>query len=82
MGQGRYFAVKNTIPQKISGKNDFQLSMRVNHHYGACRIVVKQDGREVAVKKMKKAIPAEMIQFKVKADNINGTGDLEVMVEC
>ena len=31
---------------------------------------------------MKKAIPAEMIQFKVKADNINGTGDLEVMVEC
>lgn len=63
-------------------KNDFQLSMRVNHHYGACRIVVKQDGREVAVKKMKKAIPAEMIQFKVKADNINGTGDLEVMVEC
>ena len=56
--------------------------MRVNHNYGACRIVVKQDGREVAVKKMKKAIPAEMIQFKVKADNINGTGDLEVMVEC
>ena len=44
--------------------------------------VVKQDGKEVAVKKMKKAIPAEMIQFKVKADNINGTGDLEVMVEC
>ena len=74
--------VAHTIPQKISGKNDFQLSMRVNHHYGACRIVVKQDGREVAVKKMKKAIPAEMIQFKVKADNINGTGDLEVMVEC
>ena len=74
--------VGHTIPQKISGKNDFQLSMRVNHHYGACRIVVKQDGREVAVKKMKKAIPAEMIQFKVKADNINGTGDLEVMVEC
>lgn len=33
-------------------------------------------------KENEKAIPAEMIQFKVKADNINGTGDLEVMVEC
>ena len=74
--------VGHTIPQAVSGENDFQLSLRVRDHYGDCRIVVKQDGREVAVKRMKKAIPAEMIQFQVKADRISGKNALEVSVEC
>lgn len=74
--------VGHTIPQAVSGENDFQLSLRVRDHYGDCRIVVKQDGREVAVKRMKKAIPAEMIQFQVKADKIVGKNALEVSVEC
>ena len=74
--------VGHTIPQAVSGENDFQLSLRVRDHYGDCRIVVKQDGREVAVKRMKKAIPAEMIQFQVKADKIIGKNALEVLVEC
>lgn len=74
--------VGHTIPQAVSGENDFQLSLRVRDHYGDCRIVVKQDGREVAVKRMKKAIPAEMIQFQVKADKIIGKNALEVSVEC
>ena len=59
--------VGHTIPQKVSGKNDFSLSLRVRNHYRDCRIVVRQNGVEVAAKKMKKAIPAEMIQFKVSA---------------
>lgn len=74
--------VGHTIPQAVSGENDFQLSLRVRDHSGDCRIVVKQDGREVAVKRMKKAIPAEMIQFQVKADKIVGKNALEVLVEC
>ena len=74
--------VGHTIPQAVSGENDFQLSLRVRDHYGDCRIVVKQDGREVAVKRMKKAIPAEMIQFQVKADKVVGKNALEVSVEC
>lgn len=74
--------VGHTIPQAVSGECDFQLSLRVRDHYGDCRIVVKQDGREVAVKRMKKAIPAEMIQFQVKADKIIGKNALEVSVEC
>jgi len=36
---------------------------------------------EVAAKKMKKAIPAEMIQFKVSAAKMQETGALEVSVE-
>ena len=64
--------VGHTIPQAVSGENDFQLSLRVRDHYGDCRMV----------KRMKKAIPAEMIQFQVKADKIVGKNALEVSVEC
>ena len=73
--------VGHTIPQKVSGKNDFNLSLRVRNHYRDCRIVVRQNGVEVAAKKMKKAIPAEMIQFKVSAEKLQETGALEVSVE-
>ena len=73
--------VGHIIPQKVSGKNDFNLSLRVRNHYRDCRIVVRQNGVEVAAKKMKKAIPAEMIQFKVSAEKLQETGALEVSVE-
>ena len=73
--------VGHTIPQKVSGKNDFNLSLRVRNHYRDCRIVVRQNGVEVAAKKMKKAIPAEMIQFKVSGAKLQEEGALEVSVE-
>ena len=73
--------VGHTIPQKVSGKNDFSLSLRVRNHYRDCRIVVRQNGVEVAAKKMKKAIPAEMIQFKVSGAKLQEEGALEVSVE-
>lgn len=73
--------VGHIIPQKVSGKHDFNLSLRVQDHYRACRIVVRQNGVEVAAKKMKKAIPAEMIQFKVSAGKLRQEGTLEVSVE-
>ena len=41
-----------------------------------------QDGVEVAAKKMKKAIPAEMIKLTVKPEKLTGSSDLEVCVEC
>lgn len=73
--------VGHTVPQKISGGRDFQLSLRVRGHYRDCRIVVRQAGEIVASKKLKKAIPAEMIQFRVKAENLKTEGELEVCVE-
>lgn len=73
--------IGHTIPQKVSGKQDFKLSLRVRTMIQDCRIVVRQDGREIASKKMKKALPAEMIQFMVKADRILPGGKLEVSVE-
>ena len=73
--------VGHTIPQKVSGKNDFNLSLRVRNHYRDCRIVVRQNSVEVDAKNMKKAIPAEMIQFKVSGAKLQEEGALEVSVE-
>lgn len=73
--------VGHTVPQRISGEQDFNLSLRVRNHYRDCRIVVRQNGEEIAARKMKKAIPAEMIQFKVPAAKLQREGALEVSVE-
>lgn len=71
-----------TIPQKISGSRDVKLSMRVRKMFRDCRIVICQDGTEIASKRIKKALPAEMIQIMVRADRVTGEGELEVRVEC
>ncbi len=73
--------VGHTVPQKVSGKKDFRLSLRVSGHYKDCRILVRQGTKVIGRKKMKKAIPAEMIQFTVKAEEIKGKEGLEVCVE-
>ena len=73
--------VGHTVPQRVSGTADFTLSLRVTGHYRDCRLVVRQDGREVVSKRMKKAIPAEMVQLAVKAGNLRRIGALEVSVE-
>ena len=74
--------IGHVIPQKISGRNDVTLSMRVRDFYKDCSIVISQNGRRVAEKKMRKAIPAEMIQIPVKASKFDPSGDMEVSVEC
>ncbi len=73
--------VNHTVPMAVSGTRPFRISMRVNRPMKDVRVVLRQDGREVASKKMKKAIPAEMIQFTVDAEKLEGSGKLEVSVE-
>lgn len=73
--------IGHVIPQRISGNQDIKLSMRVNYLFKNCRIVVRQNGEEIASKKMKKALPAEMIQIPVRADQITTMDNLEVSVE-
>lgn len=70
--------INHTVPQRVSGTADFKLSLRVNRPLKECRITVLQDGVEVASKKMKKAIPAEMIRLEVKADQLVSGNSLEV----
>lgn len=73
--------INHTVPQRVSGRAPFTLSLRVNRPLKDCRIVVRQNGTELAAKRMKKAIPAEMIQIAVDNGRMAQTGDLEVSVE-
>ncbi|MGL6219946.1 MAG: NAD(P)/FAD-dependent oxidoreductase [Lacrimispora sphenoides] len=70
-----------TVPQRVSGTKEFTLSLRVKRPMKDCRIVVRQAGKEVAAKKMKKAIPAEMIRFVISHEKLVTGSDLEVCVE-
>lgn len=70
-----------TVPQRVSGTKEFTLSLRVKRPMKDCRIVVRQAGKEVAAKKMKKAIPAEMIRFVISHEKLISGSDLEVCVE-
>ena len=73
--------VGHTIPQKISGTEDVRLSLRVRAPFRGGSIVVRQNGREVVRKPMKKALPAEMIWLEIPADRLDRQGDLEVCAE-
>lgn len=72
--------IGHVIPQRVSGKEDFQLWMRVRRPFGRCKIVVKQGDTILKTVKLPKAIPAEMIQFVVPADQIQENQNIEVLV--
>lgn len=72
--------ITHTIPQKISSRTDVKLSMRVQRPIGGCSIEVIQGDRIIQKKKLKKAIPAEMIQIPIRADQLNTEEDVEVRV--
>ncbi len=72
--------IGNTIPQRISGKEDFVLSMRVKKPIKNPTIDILQDDNIIKTTKLKKAIPAEMIQINISRDDIKSKSDLEVVV--
>ena len=74
--------IGHTIPQKISGTKDITLSMRPSRQFRDAAVVVSQNGTVIARKKMKKAIPAEMIELPIKKEMLSDKGDLEVSIEC
>lgn len=74
--------INHTVPQKISGKDGFTLSLRVSRPLVGCEIQILQNGKVIQRKKMKKAIPAEMIQIPVRQESLSGNGDLEVRALC
>lgn len=74
--------IGHTIPQKISGTKDITLSMRSSRQFKDAAVAVSQNGTVIARKKMKKAIPAEMIELPIKKEMLSDKGDLEVSIEC
>jgi thioredoxin reductase len=73
--------VGHVIPQRISGKKDFKLSLRVRKPLKNCEITLIQGGRPILSKKLPKAIPAEMVQFQVTTSCIKDSKDIEVSVK-
>ena len=73
--------VGHVIPQRISGTRDFTLSLRVRQPMTNVSVVVRQGETEVLRKRMRKALPAEMIQLPIKAAKLSTTADMEVYVE-
>ncbi len=73
--------VGHVIPQRVSGTKDFTLWLRVRRPLNGVSVVVRQGGREIMRRKMRKALPAEMIQLSVKAQKLTQDADVEVSVE-
>lgn len=74
--------VGHTVPQKILPENEVTLSLRVNRRYRNAVLVLRQNGETVKTKKLRKAIPAEMLNITLKAGELSAQGDLEVLIEC
>jgi NADH dehydrogenase FAD-containing subunit len=72
--------IGHVIPQRISGKRDFTLSLRVRKPIKECEIVLKQGEITLFTKKLQKAIPAEMIQFQIPSSTIKTRDKIEVIV--
>ena len=73
--------VNHTVPMRVSGAEEVNISLRVNRPGRDCRLVVRQNGVELAVKRLRRALPAEMLHISVPAESLSDSGDLEVRVE-
>jgi len=72
--------VSHAIPQKISGRKDFKLSLRVRKPLKNCTVEILQQDAVIKKVPLKKAIPAEMIQIHLNKAEIKSTGDIKVVV--
>ena len=72
--------IGHTVPDRVSGTRKFRLSLRVNHPMENVRITVLQGENEIASRRMKKAVPAEMIQLEIGGDKLVGSTDVEVKI--
>ena len=78
---GRWRTTGAAVGQRISGQQDVTISLRVNRKLENVSIVVRQGEAEIARRKVKKALPAEMIRIPLKADRMQSKQEIEVVVE-
>ncbi len=72
--------ISHTVPQRVSGKQDFKISLRVKKPCDNCEIEVRQQGTVIKTVTMNKAIPAKMIQINIACDSVKSTDNIEVVV--
>lgn len=74
--------VGHVVPQKIGGKRDVLFSLRPQAKFGASTLQFLQGGEVIAEKRLRKALPAEMIELTVRKEQFQETGDVEVRIVC
>ncbi len=74
--------VGQLTPGRCSGQEDVTISFRVRRPLKNCSIEVCQGEKVIRRVRKPKALPAEMIQISLKAEELNPNEDLEVKVVC
>ena len=69
-----------TVPQHVSGHSDWILSLRVRKPCKNCLIELLQNEKVISSVRLRKAIPAEMIQIPVKALDMDGQKKISVVL--
>ncbi len=72
--------IGHVVPQKITSRDKFSLTLRVREQFSPAVIALTQDGEVIAKKKVQKAIPATMIDMCVDGSKIKDGVDVEVSV--
>lgn len=72
--------IGHVVPQLVRGKEKFLMTMRVRQQFTNATIALTQNGKVIAEKKVRKAIPATMIELDVDGSKIDDDGILEVSV--
>ncbi|WZL75080.1 FAD-dependent oxidoreductase [Clostridiaceae bacterium 35-E11] len=72
--------INNVVPQKISGTQDVEISLRVSRPSRDGVIEMKQGEKVIKTKKLKKLNPAEMIHIKLKKEEIISQEEIKVVV--
>ncbi len=70
--------IRYTVPQRVTGQEDFVLSLRVTEPMRDVTVSVRQGDKEIARLKRKTALPAEMI--RMKASPTHAKEDIEVLI--
>ncbi len=72
--------IGHVVPQQIRGKGKFLMTMRVRSQFTNATIALTQNGKVIAEKKIRKAIPATMIELEVDGSKIENGESVEVSV--
>jgi NADPH-dependent 2,4-dienoyl-CoA reductase/sulfur reductase-like enzyme len=72
--------IGHTVPQKISGTENVVVTLRVRAPQKDAEIVIRQGKAMVARKRVRNALPANMIEIHLLKDQLTGGQDLEVSV--
>ena len=72
--------IGHVIPQKITSRDKFLLSLRVREQFAPCTIALTQNGEIIQKKRIAKAIPATMIEMEVDGGKIKDFDSVEVSV--